>query len=217
MLEAERLAVIRSVFSCGQAGAEALASAVRDAVFPHKAFVAHQGDLAHHCWVVVEGAAQAQINSADGQRTLLASHGPGEIFGSYPVPAVLRSDIVAQGSLHLLCIETATLVDLARYSAEIAHGLSMLFARQLDVMLDRMAARTTLTAYGRVYAELLRLAGPSNRIEPPPVLSALALSVHTTRETTSRAIAHLLRRGIVSRTDEALNILAPRLLADLVA
>jgi predicted transcriptional regulator len=84
-------------------------------------------------------------------------------------------------------------------------------------MLDRMAARTTLTAYGRVYAELLRLAGPSNRIEPPPVLSALALSVHTTRETTSRAIAHLLRRGIVSRTDEALNILAPRLLADLVA
>ncbi len=186
-------------------------------VFPHKAVVAHQGDLADHCWVVVEGAAQAQINSADGQLTLLASHGPGEIFGSYPEPAALRSDIVAQGSLHLLCIETSALVDLARHSADIAHGLSLLFARQLDVVLDRMAARTTLTANGRVYAELLRLAGASNRIEPPPVLSALALSVHTTRETTSRAIAHLLRRGIVSRTDEALEILAPRLLAELIA
>ena len=217
MLEAERLAVIRSVFSCEQAGAEALASAVRDAIFPHKAVIAHQGDLAQHCWVVVAGSAQAQINSADGQLTLLASHGPGEIFGSFPEPAALRSDIVAQGSLHLLCIETVTLVGLARHSADIAHGLSLLFARQLDLMLDRMTARTTLTANGRVYSELLRLAGPANRIEPPPVLSALALSVHTTRETASRAIAHLLRRGIVSRTEEALVILAPRQLAELVA
>lgn len=74
-----------------------------------------------------------------------------------------------------------------------------------------------ISANGRVYAELLRLAGDTHRIAPPPVLSALALTVHTTRETASRAIASLARRGIVRRTDEALEIVAPRLLAELIA
>lgn len=217
LLEAERLTVIRSVFSCSPAGAEALAAHVHEIQFPHKAIVRHQGDIAHHCWIVVGGVALAQTVSADGQLTLIASYGPGEIFGSYPEPVALRTDIVARGALHLLSIDTLKLVELSRYSADIAHGLTSVFARQLDVMLDRIAVRTTLTATGRIYAELLRLAGTSNRIEPPPILSALALTVHTTRETTSRAIAHLLRRGIVSRSDEALEIVAPRLLAELIS
>lgn len=217
MLEAERLAVIESVFSCRHDAAVALGTAVRELSVPGKHVVAGQGDVARHCWLVVDGVAQAQINSSDGQLTLLASYGPGEIFGSYPEPAPLRADIVALGALRLLSIETGILVDLARRNAEIAHGLSLLLARQLDVLLDRMAARTTLSATGRVYAELLRLAGASNRIEPPPVLSALALTVHTTRETTSRAIAHLVRRGIIDRSDAALEIISPRLLAELIA
>ncbi|MGC4252472.1 MAG: Crp/Fnr family transcriptional regulator [Sphingobium sp.] len=216
MFEAERLAVIRSLFSCGQESAAALDAAVRDAAFAHKAVIAHQGDTAAHCWLVVEGDAHAQIISTDGQLTLLASYGPGEIFGCYPEPAALRADMVAHGALRLLCVDTGTLVGLARRFADIAYGLTVLFARQLGVTMDRMAARTTLTATGRVYAELLRLAGSTNRIEPPPVLSALALTVHTTRETTSRAMAYLVRRGIVRRSDETLEILAPRLLAELI-
>ncbi|MCJ2177185.1 Crp/Fnr family transcriptional regulator [Novosphingobium album (ex Hu et al. 2023)] len=217
MLDAERLAVMQSVFSCSDDAAAALGAAVRELSVPAKGVVARQGDLAHHCWLVVDGVAQAQINGPDGQLILLASYGPGELFGSYPGPAALRTDFVAMGALTLFSIKTTVLADLARSNADVGHGLSVLLARQLDTLLDRMAARTTLSATGRVYAELLRLAGDSNRIEPPPVLSALALTVHTTRETASRAIANLVRRGIVRRTDAVLEITAPRLLAELIA
>lgn len=217
LLEPERLAVIQSVFSCRHDAAVALGAAVRELTVPAKSVVARQGDIARRCWLVVDGIAQAQINSPDGQLTLLASYGPGEFFGCYPEPAALRADFVATGTLKLFSIETAELVALARRNTDIAHGLSVLLARQLDVLLDRMAARTTLSATGRVYAELLRLADASNRIAPPPILSALALTVHTTRETASRAIAHLVRRGIVCRSDDALEITAPRLLAELIA
>lgn len=217
LLEAERLAVMQSVFSCSREAAAALGAAVRELSVPAKGVVARQGDIAHHCWLVVDGIAQAQVNAPDGQLILLASYGPGELFGCYPEPAALRTDFVAMGALTLFSIRTAALVDLARSNADVGQGLSVLLARQLDSLLDRMAARTTLSANGRVYAELLRLAGDTHRIAPPPVLSALALTVHTTRETASRAIASLARRGIVRRTDEALEIVAPRLLAELIA
>lgn len=216
MLEAERLAVLKTIFACERESASALVSVMKDQHFPDKALVAHQGDVARHCWLVVHGVAALRIISAEGQSTQLASHGPGEIFGCYPLPAPLRSDIVAQGALHLLAIETAALSTLAAAHADLASGLAMLLARQLDVLLDRMAARTTLSATGRVYAELLRLSGTDNRIEPPPMLSALALNVHTTRETASRAIAQLARRGIIRRSDTRLEILSPRMLAELV-
>lgn len=216
MLEGERLAVIRTVFACEADSAAALGDMVRDIAFANKSAMARQGDISHHCWLVVEGTVQARIISPDGQETLLATYGPGEVFGSYPAPAPLRADMIAVGSIHLLAIETRALVELAGRYADIAFGLSVLFARQLDIVMDRMAARTTLTATGRVYAELLKLAGQTFRIEPPPVLAAMALNVHTTRETTSRAIAQLVRRGIVRRSETALEIVSPRLLADLI-
>lgn len=189
---------------------------MREQGYAGKDVIAHQGDLSRWCWLVVEGTVQACILSPDGQTTLLASYGPGEILGSYPEPAALRADMVALGALRLLAVDVAVLADLARTHADIACGLSAQFARQLDVILDRMAARTTLSASGRVYAELLRLAGAGNRIAPPPVLSALAFTAYTTRETTSRAINNLVRRGIVRRTEDALEIVAPRQLADMM-
>lgn len=217
MPEDERLAVIESVFACSRDSAAALAVVTRELVFESKAVVAHQGDVSRHCWLVVDGSVQARILTADGQATLLAAYGPGEILGCYPEPAVLRTDIVAQGAVRLFGFEVEALAAFGRDHADVASGLAVLFARQLDVILDRMAARTTLSATGRVYAELERLAGASNRIVPPPVLSALALTAYTTRETTSRAIGHLVRRGIIRRSDEALEIVAPRMLAELIA
>jgi CRP/FNR family cyclic AMP-dependent transcriptional regulator len=217
LLEAERLAVITTVFSCGRDSAVALDAVVTVSTFPNKTIVANQGRIASHCWLVADGLAQARVVGPDGQEAMLATYGPGEFFGSYPEPAPLRADIVAAGTLSLFAIRTGALADLARHHADIACGLSLLLARQLDIMLDRMASRTTLSASGRVYAELLRMAGDSHRIEPPPVLAALAMNVHTTRETTSRAITHLVRRGIVRKSDKALEIVAPRQLAALVA
>ena len=80
----------------------------------------------------------------------------------------------------------------------------------------KLDARSTLTARGRIYAELARRAGERLAIAPPPVIAELAHIAQTTRETASRAIAELERRGIVARSAEMLRINSPRLLAELV-
>ena len=73
-------------------------------------------------------------------------------------------------------------------------GMQMLAAR-------RMVERTTLSATGRIYAELLRQANEADgrTIRPLPTMSELALIVQSTRETVSRTINDLERRGYIDR------------------
>ena len=89
-------------------------------------------------------------------------------------------------------------------------ALSRVLLRQLSAATAQMVARTTLTAQGRVYQRLLELAGAADRIAPLPVLAHLAEEVHTTRETASRAVHALERRGIVRREGRALVIVSRR-------
>lgn len=100
--------------------------------------------------------------------------------------------------------------------------IGLLLAR---VLMRRMAHLTgivhgqvSLSAPGRVHAELLRLArlGDGRAITPPPVLSELADRLLTTRETVSRAVSALERRGLIRRTPETLVIVAPERLEELV-
>ena len=184
--------------------------------YRHKDILAHQGDLGSTLWIVLAGRAQLQIIGIDGQIKLLASHGPGELFGAFPNERIVISDVVVQNRLSVLEIPTANMTRLLKEEARIGSGLSKILGRQYNAMLDRMAARITLTANGRVYAELLHEAGEDGTISPPPVISALALSAQTTRETGSRAINALERRGIIRRNDEQLEILSRSLLEELV-
>jgi CRP-like cAMP-binding protein len=89
---------------------------------------------------------------------------------------------------------------------------------QLRAASARMVDRTTLSAPGRVHAELLRLArlGDGTVIRPAPVHAALAVRVQSTRETVSRAVSALERRGIVRREGDALIIVAAGRLEELV-
>jgi CRP-like cAMP-binding protein len=105
---------------------------------------------------------------------------------------------------------------LVAIDGDVATGVANLLARQLDLVLDRMAARIGLSATGRFYRALLQLADSDGLIQPAPVIAALALSVHTTRETASRALASVVRRGIVERQAEGLHIVSRRMLEELI-
>ncbi len=164
----------------------------------------------------MDGDVQLQIIGTDGQTTLLSAHGPGEIFGAFPAEMVNRSDAIVRGKLTVLEIANADLMALLDKHAALGSGMARIVAKQFNAALDRMAARVTLSAMGRVYAELLRLCDDSDRVSPQPVIAALALSAQTTRETGSRAINGLERRGIISRDEDGLKILSRRMLEDMV-
>ncbi len=216
MQKDERVTAIAAMFGCDDALAGQLDRSVVPLAIPHKTMIAHQGDPSDQCWLVIDGTVHIQLIGFDGQRVQLAYHGPGEIFGAYPDNTTHRADIVAQGQVQVLRIPTATLSAMSDAHAPIGAGLARRLGRQLDMSLDRMAARSTLSAPGRVHSELLRMAGDKNRIEPAPKVTALALNANTTRETASRAVSALERRGVIERTDEAMIIVAPRMLRDMV-
>jgi len=213
---AERLAFLASFFACSSEDAKALNGAMTIVEFRAKDVLIHQGDLGTKIWIVLDGLAQLQVIGSDGQIQLLAAHGPGELFGALPEERIAVSDIVAHSRLSALETPTQKFMALIEANRGVATGLTRILARQYNAVLDRMAARITLTAIGRVYSELLNIAGDHNIISPPPVVAALGLKAQTTRETASRAINALERRGIVSRDAHQLRINSRSLLEDLI-
>lgn len=216
MIEAEHLALIAACFRCPEPEAALIHAATHFRKFEHKAPIALRGDPSEHLYLVIDGIASADLFSVDGQHARLAGYGPGELFGAYPEPVTHRADISAVGDLSVLIIETRLIAALAAQHAAIAQGVALLMARQLDMVLDRMAARIGLSATGRCYQALLAQSDDEGWIRPLPVLSALAIGVNTTRETASRALAQLVRRGIVERHDGGVRIVSRRMLEELV-
>ena len=212
----EHLSSIAACFDCTPESAHLLLSAMTEKRFATGANIALRGDPSTMLCLILEGGVVAEIFGLEGQQAQLARHGPGEIFGAYPAPALHRADIRATADTRLLSIPAQSLAALARAHGDIGSGIAGLLARQLDLMLDRMAARIGLSANGRFHKALLQLADAKGEIRPAPVISALALSVHTTRETGSRALATLLRRGIVERNDDHLRIVSRRMLEEMV-
>ncbi len=212
----DRIAALELFFMCSRAEAEKLNAAMTLVHYHHKNTLAHQGDMGSKLWIVLEGLAQLQIIGVDGQTKLLTAHGPGELFGAFPHEQIVIADITVQNKLSVLEVPTSTMSNLLREEARIGSGLSRILGRQFNAVLDRMAARITLTATGRVYFELLREAGDANKISPPPVIAALALTAQTTRETGSRAINTLERRGIIQRSNSNWEIISRSMLESLV-
>lgn len=216
MANAEHQSLVAACFECPEHEAGLIAANMVLRQYPHRATIALRDDASAHLYLVIDGLASADLFSVDGHYAQLAGYGPGELFGAYPEPATHRANMTAQGELSALMIETNVIAALAREHAAIAQGIAHVMARQLDLTLDRMAARIGLSATGRCYRVLLQRADSDGWIRPAPVLAALAIGVNTTRETASRALANLVRRGIIERADEGLKIVSRRMLEDLV-
>ncbi|MBX7500641.1 Crp/Fnr family transcriptional regulator [Qipengyuania sp. YG27] len=216
MDEAERLSALSSFFACSAAEAKRLDDAMRFVVYRHNQALIHQGDLGAKVWIVLEGQAQLKVIGSDGQVQLLMAHGPGELFGALPNERVFVSDVIARDDIAVLEISSKDLGALVQEETRIGSGLAMILARQYHAALDRMAARITLSATGRVCAELLNAAGSGDCISPPPVVAALGLMAQTTRETASRTVNGLERRGIVQREADKLTIVSRRMLEELI-
>lgn len=215
MDQAERISVVQAIFDCDRADAEQLTAMLRFAAAEPASTIAFQGDDCGECQFVISGAVGLHALGSEGQYTQVATIEPGEVFGAYPVPAPHAVEAVAQDAVEMLVIGTAQLRELARSHAAIASGLAALYAGQLSNVLGRLAARVTLTARGRVFSELSGMIGSDGRITPIPVVSALAVRAQTSRETASRGISELERRGVLERGPAHWRITSPRMLEDM--
>jgi CRP-like cAMP-binding protein len=206
------------LFACSDAVATELASAATLRRHPQGATIVHQGERSSRVLVLLEGHVRAAMVTLDGRVLQVAEHGAGDIFGGVDPSREQATDCTATTPAIVASFATADFYALAERHAGVGIVLARTMVRQFGALTQLVSARLTLSATGRVHAELLRMAREQDGrwIRPLPVLSDLALRVQTARETVSRAVSALERRGIVRRHEDGLEIVAPARLEALI-
>ena len=211
---------LQDVFACSADVAASIGRRAIDRRYPVRAIVLKQGDRASATFLVVAGRAHALAYRLEGQIVLLNEFLPGDFFGAIAnaEPEPEDADVVAVEALRAAVFLALDFLALIETYGCVGLAVSRMLLKQLRTTATRMAERTTLSAAGRIHAELLRLArlGDGRTVRPAPVLTSLAVRVHSTRETVSRTINTLERRGIIHREDDALVIVAPHRLEEMV-
>lgn len=213
------LAFVARTFGCPADVATALLQRGSRRTYAPRAIVIAAGGRTTNLFLVVSGHACAQLYTFDGRLVLLHEFAPGDLFGALDEESGTdESEVVATDALCVTMFAAADFLALAQVHACISLALSRMLLRRLQALTNRMYERTSLSSAGRVHAELLRLArdGDGRTIRPIPIVTELAQRINTSRETASRAISALERRGIVRREEGSLVIVAPELLRDLV-
>lgn len=214
------LSTLAKAFVCSDEIAAIIAGAGRMNAFDARAVIVRQGDVIGLAYLVVTGRAKALLYTLDGQVVLLHDYREGDLFGALEESGTTPqdADVVASEEVTALAIEADQLVMLAQQFGCIGLALSRMLLQRLRNTTRRMYEQAALSAVGRVHSELLRLARMSGdmTIRPAPVLAELALQVATTRETVSRAVNALDRRGFIRRDDSGLTIVAPERLEEMI-
>jgi len=216
-LDAGMLAFLQETFGCAPEIAASIGRRAADRRFALRTIILRQGDRADAAYLVVLGRAHAMTYGGEGQAVLLREYLRGDFFGALAGTAPEDADIVAIEEVRSAVFGAAEFLALIERYSCVGLVVSRVLLRQLRASSARIVESTTLSAAGRIHAELLRLArlGDGRTIRPAPVLTALATRVNTTRETVSRTIGALERRGIIRRDGKTLTIVSPRALEEL--
>jgi CRP-like cAMP-binding protein len=213
-------ALLCGVFDCSPDLAAQIFMRGRLRDFPLRSVIVRQGDRITTLYVIAAGRAHAIVYSLDGQIVLLHEYLSGDFFGvvSPPYSAIHDADVVAVDEVCSFLLDGSVLALLAEQHGCIGLALLKAMVDRLQQTQSRMYEHVALSAIGRVHAELLRRARQSAdlTIRPAPVLADLALQVSTTRETASRAVNALERRGIIRRDADRLVVVAPHRLEELI-
>ncbi len=208
------------VFGCSLELADQILLRGRLRQYAERATMVKYGDRISTLFVIIAGRAHALVYSIDGQAVLLHEYLSGDFFGavSSPYSGTHEADVLVIEAVNAFLLDGSELALLAEQHGSIGLALLGLMVRRLQQTTSRMYEHAALSAVGRVHAELLRQArhGKGYAIRPCPVVADLALRVSTTRETASRAINALERRGIIRRDGEALVVVAPHRLEELI-
>jgi CRP-like cAMP-binding protein len=208
------------VFDCAEDLADQILLRGRLRQYAARVTIVNRGDRISTLYVVIDGRAHALVYSIEGQAVLLHEYRSGDLFGvmSSPYSADHDADVVAVEDVNAFLLDGVVLALLAEQHACIGLALLRFMVERLQQTASRMYEHAALSAVGRVHAELLRQARESGdlTIRPSPVLAEIALRVSTTRETASRAVNALERRGIIRRDGESLVVVAPHRLEELV-
>ncbi len=163
---------------------------------------------------VVKGRCRIVNFSPSGREVAYAVAGPGEYFGEMAaIDGLPRSaTVVALEDCVLGAITPQAFRELIEEYPKVAFVIMEKLVRIVRTSDDRIMDLATLSAYQRVYSEILKLMKPdpvrqgSWLIYPLPTQAQIAAQASTTRETVARVLSHLASDGIAERKSKTLYI-----------
>ncbi|UVO54723.1 Crp/Fnr family transcriptional regulator [Sphingomonas sp. SUN039] len=212
--------VIAAAFGCEAAVASIVATKAAYRHYPARSMIAGSEALPQQLYIVIAGRARMLAYAIDGRLVVVEDFKAGALFGEGALfdSAAASHEVTAVDPVDAGAFERHVFLTLMSGYSCIALAVSRLLVARLEATTRRLVEGATLSAAGRIHAELLRQArsSPDMTIRPAPVLATLALSVQSTRESVSRAINALQKRGIIRRDEVALTVVAPHRLEELI-
>ena len=171
-----------------------------------------QGDRLRSVGYIISGEANAVSYSIDGDQTWLGEYHQGQFIGliSLFTHDISNFEIRAQSRLTVRTLSHDKMLALIRRDVNLCEALAADLALRLNASLSDLLNVHTLSIRGRICAELLRLSLPigvdpdRHIIRPSPVFIELARRLNSTRETVSRTVSELQKKGVISRHPGAL-------------
>lgn len=211
------LATVQRAFGCGDDLAVTILSHARAGQLP-RGTVLWPIPGRDETTLLTAGLVQEVAYGREGAVLVLHQVAPGEFYGSLvgTAPAESGAQVEAVVDSQGAHFATSAIVRLMESYACVGVAMTRQLAARVDAMRVRMVESAMLSATGRICAELLRRARRSSdlTIRPVPVWSELAVSVQSTRETVSRTVSQLEKRGVLRREAGGLVVVAPHRLEE---
>jgi CRP/FNR family transcriptional regulator, cyclic AMP receptor protein len=179
------------------------------------ATILQQEEMADALFVIVSGKAKIVHFSEDGREITMDVLGPGDFFGELALldHGPLSAGVVALEPSELLVIKQPVFLDQVQREPGIAVKMLIELSRRLKRADEKIRDLALLGVYERVAQTLLRLGRQHGKpkedgfiISRRPTHQELANMVGASRETVSRVLADLSRRGVVRNNGRTLII-----------
>lgn len=210
----ERLAAMALFEGLKEADIRRIAELCRFEEAQRGAVILTPGSTSSEIYLVLKGRVRIVNFSLSGREVAYATASPGEFFGELSaIDGEPRSATVAAlERCELAALPSEALLDIMMRHPMIAVRISRKLARIVRVSDERIMDLATLSAYQRVYGELLKLvkADPvrpnSWLIYPLPTQASIAALASTTRETVARVVGQLVHSGLAERKGRTLYV-----------
>lgn len=180
--------------------------ACTEVTFKRGSTILAQEDDSKTVYCLLSGEAKALLFSEDGDEVWLDEFKEGDLFGEIAMLSgePRSADIVAMSKVTVAIFSEEIFLKLMEKHGTIGIRISKMLARRVQKTTRRLFELNALSAKGRVYAELLRVATPVAgtdmfEIAQLPNFTVFAKKVNSTRETVSRTVNELERMGFVKR------------------
>ena len=172
----------------------------------------HQGDRRQHVCYVLSGRVFATSINFEGEETWVSEFTAGQFMGADSLFDAEPSNfqLVAKTPITGLLYPRENFLSLMNRFPELNNMVIADLARQISNFTVQTLEANSMSVHGRIASELKRQAKPIGRdpgtfiIRPTPVFSELAQRLGSSRETVSRSVSKMVKKGILERRTGAL-------------